>query len=329
MRVRTFSRGALGVLAWGLVVILLPNVVLRLVAHDRLWVSIVLNMMTPYLYAPAYLALAIALWQRRRVLSVLAGAVVVAHGVWTFGPLARAEVAIADPASAHARTIRVFSANVMAWTDTTEGIVDEIQRSGADILAIQELSPIWQAALSTPDLLLAFPHRIEVVQTDAGGSGVYARWPLRDADILQTPSMPVARATVVVAGDPVRVYSVHALPPARSDWVGEWSRGLGAILEAARRETLPVILAGDFNATPHSAWHARFHDRGFRDSHHLCGRPLATTWPNGALAIPPVRLDHVLVSPALGCVYVVEGVGEGSDHRPILVDLRLSATLGG
>jgi endonuclease/exonuclease/phosphatase (EEP) superfamily protein YafD len=91
-----------------------------------------------------------------------------------------------------------------------------------------------------------------------------------------------------------------------------------------RSRTPPLILAGDFNATPHSAWHARFLRRGLRDSHDLCGRPLATTWANGVLPIPRIRLDHVLVSAHLGCAAIVEGVGEGSDHRPVVVDLQLA-----
>jgi endonuclease/exonuclease/phosphatase (EEP) superfamily protein YafD len=39
--------------------------------------------------------------------------------------------------------------------------------------------------------------------------------------------------------------------------------------------------------------------------------------------LPPVRLDHVLLSPELGCTAVREGEGRGSDHRPVIADLVL------
>lgn len=302
-----------------LVGLLLPLVLLRLFAHDQLWPAIVLNTLTAYVYLPAGLALGIAVGYRHRLLAALAGAVVLAHLTWTLGPYARAE----HPAVPPTKPVRLFSTNVMAWQTSTKGIVDEILAEGADVVAVQELSPIWSEAFATPAFVAAYPYRIERVRTDAAGSGIYARQPLGDPDVLETPSMPIARATITIDGRAVRLYSVHVLPPAHAAWVDEWNRGLSAIQEAAQQETLPVILAGDFNATQHSAWYGRFLGAGWRSSHDACGRPLATTWPNGVLPIPPVRLDHVFLSRELACVSIAEGVGEGSDHRPVIVALHV------
>ena len=40
---------------------------------------------------------------------------------------------------------------------------------------------------------------------------------------------------------------------------------------------------------------------------------------------PPVRLDHVLVSQHVVPLGIREGVGKGSDHKPVIVDLALMA----
>lgn len=314
-RLRAFALGT----TWLLVGLLLPVALLRLFAHDKLWAAIVLNTLSTYLYLPAFFALAIAVAYRHRVLSVLAGAIVIAHLGWTLGPYARVEHPTVPPT----KPLRLFSTNVMAWQTSTKGIVDEILASDADVVAVQELSPIWSEAFAAPAFQAAYPYRIERVRTDAAGSGIYARHPLGDPDVLETPSMPIARATITIDGRPIRLYSVHVLPPAHAQWVDEWNRGLSAIQEAAQQEALPVILAGDFNATPHSAWYARFLGAGWRSSHDACGRPLATTWPNGVLPIPPIRLDHVFLSRELACVSITEGLGEGSDHRPVFVTLHL------
>ncbi len=321
MRIRRFFAWAALAVAWSAAALLLPVAVLRLTAHDRFWALIVLNTTTPYLYLPAYFGLAVALARRRRVLATFSAVVIVGHLVWTFEPCTRVE-ANAPEANAD-KPFRVFSTNVMAWNSSTDAIAQEILRAEPDVVAVQELSPVWAAQFSSPEFTRAYPYRVEEVRTDASGSGIYARTPLLEQDILDTPSMPVARATVRIQGTPVRIYSVHALPPTYPAWVETWSRGLGAIEEAARHEVLPVILAGDFNATQHSAWYARFSRSGFRSSHDLCGRALATTWPNGLLPIPPVRLDHVFVSGRLACASIAEGVGRGSDHRPLIADLRL------
>jgi endonuclease/exonuclease/phosphatase family metal-dependent hydrolase len=36
-----------------------------------------------------------------------------------------------------------------------------------------------------------------------------------------------------------------------------------------------------------------------------------------------LRLDHVLVSPGVEVQAIQEGVGQGSDHRPVIADLAL------
>jgi endonuclease/exonuclease/phosphatase (EEP) superfamily protein YafD len=189
------------------------------------------------------------------------------------------------------------------------------------VVAVQELSPRWAQAFASPAFTRAYPHRVEDVRRDAFGSGIYSRAPLLDADILQTPAMPIARATIAIEGSQVRIYSVHSPPPSHPAWVALWSSGLAAVESAARRETLPVVLAGDFNATEHSAWYARFLADGYRSAHDACRRPFATTWPNGMLRMLPIRIDHVFLSRELGCVSVREGAGSGSDHRPVIVEL--------
>jgi endonuclease/exonuclease/phosphatase family metal-dependent hydrolase len=36
-----------------------------------------------------------------------------------------------------------------------------------------------------------------------------------------------------------------------------------------------------------------------------------------------MRLDHVLVSPGVAVQAIRDGVGQGSDHRPVIADLVL------
>jgi endonuclease/exonuclease/phosphatase (EEP) superfamily protein YafD len=322
-RMVVLVRRAVAYGAWGLVAPLLANVVLRVVAHDALWPNIVLNMFTPYLYVPAYLALGIAAWQHRPRLAVASGIVILAHLLWVLGPFTRSEPAPqAEPLASATPPFRVVSLNVADWNPSREPIVAELLASNADVIAIQELSQWWSDAFNSEQFLRAYPHRIEAPQEDAGGGGIYARVPLLEKDVVPTGMFPIPRATVVIDGKQVRIYSVHQPPPAVPGGVFHWNRGLRGVLEKASAEKLPVILAGDFNATQHSAWYARFQAAHFRGAHDACGRPLATTWPNGTMRFPNVRLDHVFLPPGIGCVRVAEGEGRGSDHRPVVVDIR-------
>jgi endonuclease/exonuclease/phosphatase (EEP) superfamily protein YafD len=60
-----------------------------------------------------------------------------------------------------------------------------------------------------------------------------------------------------------------------------------------------------------------------RSAHDDRGRGWVSTWPNGQVWLPPVRIDQVFVSPEVECVRIVEGEGRGSDHKPVIVDVRI------
>ena len=65
-----------------------------------------------------------------------------------------------------------------------------------------------------------------------------------------------------------------------------------------------------------------------RSAHVDRGRGYAITWPNGMFPLPPIRIDHALLSPEVECLAISEGIGTGSDHRPLVVDLRVHGQAG-
>jgi endonuclease/exonuclease/phosphatase (EEP) superfamily protein YafD len=62
---------------------------------------------------------------------------------------------------------------------------------------------------------------------------------------------------------------------------------------------------------------------GLRSAHVDRGRGYATTWPNGRLPFPPIRIDQALLSPDVECLRIEEGIGVGTDHEPLIVDVRV------
>jgi endonuclease/exonuclease/phosphatase (EEP) superfamily protein YafD len=82
-------------------------------------------------------------------------------------------------------------------------------------------------------------------------------------------------------------------------------------------------VVGDFNATQHSRVYEQLMSGHFRSAHEDRGRGYATTWPNGLRPVPPIRIDQALMSPQVECVSIVEGTGLGSDHKPLILELRV------
>jgi endonuclease/exonuclease/phosphatase (EEP) superfamily protein YafD len=142
-----------------------------------------------------------------------------------------------------------------------------------------------------------------------------------DSEVLWFEGLPAIRVDVAVHGRGLRVLNVHTLPPRTWSYTKRWNAMMQQLVSMVQNERRPLILGGDLNATPHAAWYGRLLAAGLRGAHESRGRGLATTWPNGLMSFPPIRLDHLLVSRELGVLDVREGEGRGSDHRPIVVDL--------
>lgn len=84
------------------------------------------------------------------------------------------------------------------------------------------------------------------------------------------------------------------------------------------KETLPVVIAGDFNSTPHS-WAYRQLSAGMQDVFRLTGRGWGSTYHS---RLPFARIDFVLASKEWEAVSARVLDVELSDHRPVLAVLR-------
>ncbi len=83
-------------------------------------------------------------------------------------------------------------------------------------------------------------------------------------------------------------------------------------------ETLPVLVAGDFNSTPHS-WVYRTLSRGMQDAYQAAG------WGWGATyhaRLPFVRIDFILASEEWEVLSAEVPDVDLSDHRPLVAHLR-------
>jgi endonuclease/exonuclease/phosphatase (EEP) superfamily protein YafD len=143
--------------------------------------------------------------------------------------------------------------------------------------------------------------------------------------------MAVIKATILVGSHRLQLYSVHTVAPLGDDRA-RWRAQLRWVEEEIRRERGPLVVAGDFNATRYHHSFRRLLSERLGDAHERRGRGWATTWPRNRWPLPPLlRLDHVLVSPDIGVRSIKEGLGQGSDHRPIIAELVLrsgAAALG-
>ena len=311
------------VAAWAVVTPLALVAAARLAVWDASDTLVALNALTPVLYLPAWPVAVVAGVGRRWALLGAALAVVVAHAGFVLPELAAAE-RIPDAARTAPR-LRLFSANVFAGNHEVEGYADEIRRAGSDLVVLQEATPAFVDRLDATGALAALPHRVSVPRDDPFAMLVASRWPIRDEEVVAVRGRPVlVEATVEPAGTPIRLFAVHAVSPVGGGDRAEWSEDLGRIASAVKAEQLPVLVAGDLNATWGHRAFRRLLDAGLTDAAAARGRPFQMTWPRHRRLLPPVaRIDHVLTTGQLVVLRIESGVGRGSDHRPLLADVAL------
>jgi len=131
-----------------------------------------------------------------------------------------------------------------------------------------------------------------------------------------------AAVSVWIGDQVVDVIGIH--PP--SPTTGERSARRDAVLAATgdwvASRSNPVVVVGDFNATP---WSAAFRGLQWRGllANTLAGAGIQASWPDGwgPLSIP---IDHVLHTRELGSETRRTGPSFGSAHRPVLVTIGLA-----
>lgn len=311
---------SVGLLAAGWVVVgtLGGAAIARLVARDRGRYVFAIDAYTFWLYLPAYVVAAAALIERRDALAFVAGLVVVCHLVWVAPSFRRA--ARIPPAARTAPQFVLVSSNLRHNNLTPDALARELRAFDADVLSLQEVTPAWIEQLRAHGLFDRFTHRVLAPMDGLGGTGILSRYPIESSAILEVVGSRLATATIAIDGRSVHFVAVHPLAPVT---FALWDAQRSEITSFAERASRPLVLAGDFNATVYNLWLDELEGLGLASAHVLLGRGLATTWPNGVRRLPPIRLDHVFVSPTVVPLTIREGHGPGSDHRPVVVTLAL------
>jgi len=245
---------------------------------------------------------------------VLALVGLVAHGYW-LSPLFVGE-------SGDRTDLTVMTSNLRFGLGDPNTVVRSAAARKADVLVLEEVTPVELVALDRAGLAELLPHRVGQPANTAAGTMVFSRYRLRDPRALALVNGGVA--VDVQAPQPFRLLAVHTSQPvnAASSWhddLREVRRQAAAAVGAG-----PTLVVGDFNATrDHPAFRSIL-DLGLHDAAEQADSGWQPTWPTGARAWylwPVITIDHVLVSPEFTGVRTTTLDVQGTDHRALVADL--------
>ncbi|MCA1736367.1 MAG: endonuclease/exonuclease/phosphatase family protein [Actinobacteria bacterium] len=218
------------------------------------------------------------------------------------------------------RDLRILSFNVLANNEDYEEVIEFIQTSGADLVVLHEASEPWEEALGEAGLgytiwLNRNPEDIFSSVVLAPPDAVVESFGFR----LDDP-----RSVAIRLPSGVSVLAIHPLSPQRRQRAELRDRQLAFAGDWVKEQAGPVIVTGDFNASPFSYPYRRLRaTTGLNDS--IRGFGLELTYPARLPSLLQVSIDHLLFSEGLAVVDRRLGPALGSDHFPLIVDLAVSS----
>lgn len=294
-------------------------------AADRLWIGDMVSFFRPQLALAVLLLLCAALSLRRFVVSAALATLLVVNALPLF------IIGVPTAVSADTRNLRILTANVLFDNATPERFSEVVAELSPDIIVTQEARYDW------PDALRSLPgyHLVGQEVLKWNSNLVLGRYPMRASLVADMPPSgnwlgggPALRVEVDLPGNarPLVVYALHS-PTPRSQ--GAWqarNRYLDVLAEriAAEPEGTEIVLAGDWN-TP--VWSPAYGRTLFLSGLQATER---SAWPPASrifVSLGGVNfgtpIDHIAVSGGIGVADLFNGPGFGSDHLPVVADLKL------
>lgn len=225
-------------------------------------------------------------------------------------------------ASGPTAPLRVLALNVHTSSTAFDEVAALLAEARPDVVALIEVDQRWLDALAPA--LRAIGPCARAPRDDNFGMALCARGELRAEVRTLSTGRPAIVGHVRVGAAEIVAVVAHPIPPVDASLHVEQGRELdelAALARAAQAALGPTVLLGDLNATPWSRPFVRLLGAsGLRDTRQGLG--VAASFPS-VLGWAGLPIDHALVSPGVGVARREVGRDVGSDHRPIVLDLRV------
>jgi endonuclease/exonuclease/phosphatase (EEP) superfamily protein YafD len=218
--------------------------------------------------------------------------------------------------------LRLMQANLQGSNKNYDAIRASIASAQADVLVLQELTEgCWN---QLEDLKTEFPYLKAAPRPGGSGMALLSRFPLEAAEVLaMDQSTHIALwVRVNVQGTPISILALHPPTPVRTDKFNNRNQQFARAAALLKSTSGVRILIGDLNTTMWSPYFADLiRESGLRDVRKGFG--LNCSWPLPLPSFLQIPIDHCLVSDDVVVAGVTTGKRTGSDHRPLVVSLRL------
>jgi endonuclease/exonuclease/phosphatase (EEP) superfamily protein YafD len=227
---------------------------------------------------------------------------------------------IPQPVDSAGQPVRILFSNVNKYHAQYDRVIAMTQAEQPDIAVFVEVGTQGVEALNVLQSQLPYLLAHQHIETD--GTAIYSKFPLLNPEIKTLGAgRKVVMAQLEIGGKPVTLMAAHPSNAVGKIYVEERNQQLDAIATEIQSRSDRFILAADLNTTPWSPHYRRSLGKA-RLHNTRQGFGILPTWSrvHDFFAIP---IDHILVSPEIGTELTRVGRSVGSDHLPLISDLRI------
>ena len=225
--------------------------------------------------------------------------------------------------------------------DNLERVAAVVRDAGADIVLLQEVDRRTTRSAGVDHAAelarmtgfgMAFGKSLDY-QGGEYGIAILSRWPITAQTTLDLPVDPpqtrsggslepraALKVSVTSPAGTLTVLNTH-LDASREDrWRRQEITKLLAIASEAGGTSAPLLVGGDLNSTPESEVQEQVRRAGWRDAWSLCGTGNEMTYPADSGV---KRIDYLYLGAGQSCESATVIDTKASDHRPLLVRVKL------
>ena len=334
--IHKYFKQAVSCFAYSYCAFILCYLILRLIFWDRLWIVAFIGTFSPLILLPIlFLPILAFSIIKNRWFSIISSIACILLISWLhvkyFSP-EPINITGSQPG------LKILSHNVGWYTTKSQTLVKLIKQQQADIVFLQET--VQKHRKKVFDLLKSdYPYQI-----DTPPVGIMSKYPVLSSEILHLANHPETqqRAIIKFAGQEIVIYNMQATGP----WVKLYKilsfiklpvykykqrfPEIQNLVERIQQETLPVIVAGDFNMTDESQDYYSV-QKVLQDAFLKSGFGFGFTWPHGffakrfnlKLTYPVCRIDYIWHSKHWGAKSSSVLEATESDHLPVAAELIL------
>jgi vancomycin resistance protein VanJ len=328
------------ILAYSYSAFIICYLILRLIFWDRLWIVALISTFLPLILLPTFLLPIVGFSIiKKRWFSIISAIACILLISWLhikyFSPKP-INIKNTQP------SIKVFSNNLGWYSTQSPTLVKLIEREKPDIIFLQEIVEKHIERAFTW-LKADYPYQIAIPPV-----GILSKYPIVSNEILNLAGHPKTqqRAIINFNQQEIVIYNMESSGP----WIKEYKilpfikipvytygkrlPEIQDLVQRVEKETLPVIVAGDFNMTDDSQDYDIV-QKVMQDSFRKSGFGFGFTWPHGwplkflvkssnlKLNYPVCRIDYIWYSKHWGAKSSSILEATGSDHLPVGAELIL------